>query len=165
MWGIHFINRGCKWCNVSQPVRAGEPSFNLPPPNLYTISVHTCKGDRHKKSKSLNINLVCWELIDLEGNVKRINMWKHFIANRDTKTMLWNGNNYRHGLWHCGDKFTWASKFPSGEWVVPVVWLWKSCGWALDRLRMRVCHKRGGHESFTVALYYFCFHCRASLSL
>ena len=118
-----------------------------------------------KKSKSLNINLVCWELIDLEGNVKRINMWKHFIANRDTKTMLWNGNNYRHGLWHCGDKFTWASKFPSGEWVVPVVWLWKSCGWALDRLRMRVCHKRGGHESFTVALYYFCFHCRASLSL
>ena len=95
MWGIHFVIRGCKWCNVSQPVRAGEPSFNLPPPNLYTISVHTCKGDRHKKSKSLNINLVCWELIDLEGNVKRINicfcfqtsLHNYHIHNHDKQTL------------------------------------------------------------------------------
>lgn len=48
-----------------------------------------------KKSKSLNINLVCWELIDLEGNVKRINicfcfqtsLHNYHIHNHDKQTL------------------------------------------------------------------------------
>ena len=48
-----------------------------------------------KKSKSLNINLVCWELIDLEGNVKKINicfclqtyLHNYHIHNHDKQTL------------------------------------------------------------------------------